>query len=158
MLLLITTTYLSQFWRSTAFLLLSLALTTALGWLRRTKHTSSEAGSWRWLLGGNLKVQLLLLFTPRRLGSKKELYKRPELHSTNHHKPWAQESLKAVSAYFICQSITQGQHTAEGSPPPSEKGTACLCRRKQVVAAMLETVYHRKPEKHNFPHKPSEKV
>lgn len=101
---------------------------------------------------------VVFLFTPRRLGSKKELSKTQELHSANHHKRWAQESLKAVSSYFICQSETQGQHTAKGSSPPFEKGAACMCRRKQVVAAMLETVYYRKPEKHNFPHKPSEKV
>lgn len=101
---------------------------------------------------------VVFLFTPRRLGSKKELSKTQELHSANHHKRWAQESLKAVSSYFICQSETQGQHTAKGSSPPFEKGIACMCRRKQVVAAMLETVYYRKSDKHNFPHKPSEKA
>ena len=107
-----------------------------------TKHTSSD--DWNLVLAAGWEFAgsaVVFLFTPRRLGSKKELSKSQELQSAYHHKPWGQESWKAVSSYFIYQSKTQGQHTAEGSPPPFEKETACMCRRKQVVAAMLETIY-----------------
>lgn len=115
---------------------------------------------WYWFLVGNF-VEMspfgcLGFLLAGRLCSKKELSKSKDMHSVNHHKPWARKHLKATSQYWPVRARSGPAHTQEpGQAPAFEEETAGGSKWQQPC---LQTTYHTQPEKHSVPHTSSEKV
>ena len=115
-------------------------------------------GIWCWLLGGNLQVQLLYSSSPQEGWVLRKSFPRVR----NYNLPIIISlGVKNLGKLFLHILFIKAKHRAS----TRQREALHLLKRKQHVCAggskwwpPCWKPFTRKPEKHNFPHKPSEKV